>query len=76
MADGHRILMNTLAGAYAPLGSVSMKGMRLSAFDTNRIIDEQNFMVFDKPCNYDIILGGYFLRKIGMNLNYIQRPVY
>ena len=27
-------------------------------------------MVFDQPCNYDIILGGDFLRKIGMNLNY------
>ena len=27
-------------------------------------------MVFDQPCNYDVILGGDFLQKIGMNLNY------
>ena len=62
--------MNTLAGTYAPLGSVSIKGMRLPAFDKNRIIGEQNVIVFDKPCNYDIILGWAFLQKIGVNLNY------
>ena len=44
--------------------------MRLPTFDKNRNIDEHNFIVFDQPCNYDIILGGDFLRKIGMNLNY------
>ena len=27
-------------------------------------------MIFDQPCNYNIILGGDFLCKIGMNLNY------
>ena len=62
--------MNTLVGTYPPLGAVSAKGMRLPAFDKNRIIDGLHFMVFDQPCNYDIIIGGDFLRKIGMNLNY------
>ena len=69
--NGPRNLINTLAGTYAPSGSASIKGMRLPVFDKNRIIDEHNFMVFDQPCNYDIILGGDFLRKIGMNLNYV-----
>ena len=27
-------------------------------------------LIFDSACNYDIILGGDLLRKIGMNLNY------
>ena len=62
--------MNTLAGTCAPLGSVELKGMRLPAFDKNRIIAEHDFMVFDQQCSYDIILGGDFLRKIGMNLHY------
>ena len=62
--------MNTLASTYALLGSVDIKGMRLPAFDKNRIIAEHNFMVFDQQCNYDVILGGDFLRKIGMNLHY------
>ena len=44
--------------------------MRLLAFDKNRITNEHDFMVFDKPYNYNIILGEYFLRNIGMNLNY------
>ena len=54
---GPRTLMNTLAGTYAPLGSVSIKGMRLPAFDKHRIIDEHSVIVFGQPCNYDIILG-------------------
>ena len=65
-----RSLMNTLAGVYAPLGSASVKGIRLPAFDKNCIINEHEFMVFDSPCNYDIILGADFLKKIGMELNY------
>ena len=68
--DCPRTLMNTLAGAYASLGSVSIKGMRFPAFDNNIIIDGHDFIVFDQPCNHDIILGEDFLLKIGMNLNY------
>ena len=39
--DSERTMMNTLAGACAPLGSVNMRGMILPAFDKNRIIDQQ-----------------------------------
>ena len=62
--NNSRMLMNTLAGTYAPLGSVELKGMRLPAFDKNRIIAEHDFMIFDQQCSYDVILGGDFLRKI------------
>ena len=55
-----KILMNTLAGTHAPLGSACFKGMRLPAFDKNIIIDEHNSVVFDQPCNFDVILGGDF----------------
>lgn len=65
-----RTLMRTLAGTYAPLGTVNMKGLRLPAFDKNRVIEEQEFHVFDADCQYDIILGGDFLKKVGMNLLY------
>ena len=68
--DSERTMMNTLAGAYSPLGSVDIRGMRLPAFDKNRIIDQHEFLVFDAQCKYDIILGGDFLKKIGMNLKY------
>ena len=65
-----RSLMRTLAGTYAPLGTVQMKGMRLPAFDKHRVIEEHQFHVFESDCRYDVILGGDFLEKIGMNLLY------
>ena len=49
---------------------ILLESSQLPAFDKNRIIAEHNFMVFDQQCNYDVILGGDFLRKIGMNLHY------
>ena len=39
-------LMQTLAGNMAALGTVHMRGMRLPAFDKNRIIEEHEFHVF------------------------------
>ena len=46
--NNSRMLMNTLAGTYAPRGSVEIKGMRLPAFDKNRILAEHDFIVFDQ----------------------------
>ena len=60
--------MRTLAGTYTPLGTVQMKGMRLPAVDKHRVIEEHQFHVFESNCRYDVILGGDFLEKIGMNL--------
>ena len=63
-------VFNTLAGAYASQGSVKLNGMRLPAFDKNRVIATHQFEVFDADCRFDIILGADFLEKIGMNLRY------
>ena len=62
------MMMHTLAGNYSTLGTASLRGMRLPAFDKNRVISEHEFQVFDTDCRYDIILGGDFLKKIGINL--------
>ena len=62
--------MRTLAGTYSPLGTVHMWGIRLPAFDKHRVIAEHPFHVFESDCRYDIILGGDFLEKIGMDLLY------
>ena len=62
--------MRTLAGTYAPLGTVEMKGIWLPAFDKHRVIAEHQFHVFEGDCHYNVILGGDFLEKIGMNLLY------
>ena len=62
--------MRTLAGTYSPIGMVRMKGIRLPVFDKHRVIEEHEFHVFESDCRYDVILGGDFLEKIGMNLLY------
>ncbi len=63
-------LFCTLAGAYASKGNVQISGIRLPAFDKNRKIEGHDFEVFEGDCAYDIILGGDFLAKVGMNLKY------
>ena len=65
--SANKQMFNTLAGAYASLGTVDVHGMRLPAFDKNRLIDSHDFEVFDADCKYDVILGADFLPKIGMN---------
>lgn len=65
-----KMQMRTLAGNYSPLGTIEAKDLRLPAFDKNRVINDHEFHVFDSDCQYDVILGGDFLRKIGMNLKY------
>ena len=63
-------MFNTLAGAYASQGSVQLQGMRLPAFDKNRVIADHHFEVFDSDCRFDVILGADFLEKVGMNLRF------
>ena len=65
-----RSLMRTLAGTYSPQGTVRMEGLKLPAFDKHRVIESHEFHVFESDCRYDVILGGDFLEKIGMNLLY------
>ena len=62
--------MRTLAGTYSPQGTVRMEGLKLPAFDKHRVIESHEFHVFESDCRYDVILGGDFLEKIGMNLLY------
>lgn len=49
--------------------------MRLPGFDKNRIIAEHEFHVFDAASQYDVVLGGDFLSKVGMNLKYDSMEV-
>ena len=67
--------LHYLVKTYASLRSLLIKGIRPPAFDNNRIINKHNFMVFEQPSNYDILLGGDFLIKIGMNLNYADLSI-
>ena len=70
MRTDRKQLFHTLAGAYASKGNVQLNGIRLPAFDKNRVVEGHDFEVFEGECAYDIILGGDFLAKVGMNLRY------
>ena len=55
MRTNKQQLFCTLAGAYASKGNIQMSGIRLPAFDKNRVIEGHAFEVFEGDCAYDII---------------------
>jgi transposase InsO family protein len=63
-------MCNTIAGNYKPSGTLVCADMKFPEFDANLTVDTQEFLVFDAPCAYDLILGNDFLIKIGLKVNY------
>ena len=55
--------------------AVKLHDLRLPKFDNNRKMDSINALIFDKKCQYDMILGSYFLDKAGITLCYLTRKV-
>ena len=62
--------MNTIASVYTPEFLVWLRGIRFPEFDKNRYVEKHKAFVFEGDCSYDVILGGDFLAKVGMNLRY------
>jgi hypothetical protein len=63
--------VRTLAGKLKSQQVVTMRDVRLPEFDKNRRISQKKCLVFDNDkCNYDIILGTNFLKKVGITLDY------
>ena len=63
-------IVQTLAGVMKPTGKVGVKGIRLPEFDRSLVINSHDFLIFNTECKYDMILGGDFLAKYGVNLKY------
>ena len=47
----------------------------LPEFDRTKTIDSQQALVFNQPCQYDIILGKYFLHREGIDMNFYKGRV-
>ena len=63
--------VRTLAGKLKSQQVVTMCDIHLPEFDKHRRISKQKCLVFDNDkCNYDLILGTNFLRKVGITLDY------
>ena len=50
--------------------TVTLRQIKLPEFDKNRTIDECKVLVFDAPCQYDVLIGADLLKKLGMKLDY------
>ena len=55
----------TLAGVLNSNRFVSLNKIMLPEFDKAKKIDAHHALVFDSPCQYDMIIGRGFLQKIG-----------
>eukprot|EP00957_Ditylum_brightwellii_P114779 8752570-Ditylum_brightwellii.AAC.1 len=55
--------MKTLAGMLRTNREVTLTKIVLPEFARSKCIDGINAFVFDKPCQYDVILGRDFLNK-------------
>ena len=62
--------VNALAGHMMPTGKISIRGMWLPEFNCNWVIEEHEFLAFDTPYKYDLILGGDFWKKLGIKFHY------
>ena len=51
---------------------VTLEQLRFIKFNKNIKIEKHEMIVFDLNCCYDVILGGEFLQKTGININYIE----
>lgn len=62
--------VSTLAGKVTVTETVTLRQIKLPEFDKNRTIDECKALVFDSPCQYDVLIGADLLKKLGAKLDY------
>ena len=49
---------------------VKLRELRLPELNKNTNIQDQKALVFDSPCQYDIIIGSDLLFKVGIKMDY------
>ena len=65
----------TINGTVNNKFGVKLKDIVLPKFNSNLIVDKHTAMVFDTPCNYDIILGWDFIQGLGITIDYTKREI-
>ena len=51
---------------------VTLKQLRFLEFNKNIKVEQHEMVMFNSSCHYDVILGGDFLQKTGININYTE----
>jgi len=67
--------VSTLAGTLMSNQVVSLRDIRLPEFDSNRKIESKKCLIFDQPCQYDMILGSDFLAQVKIDISYKNKCV-
>ena len=67
--------VDTIAGTMVSGEKVILRDIRLPEFENNRVINEQNALLFDKKIRYDIIFGSNFMAKTGIDVMYSTKTV-
>ena len=62
--------INTMNGTYVANSVVTLRKIRLPEFNNNARIDKIKALVHDTKTRYDIILGGDFMGKAGIDISY------
>ena len=70
IALANKIAIKTISGSMNATSMIHMRDIKLSKFDKNRKLSEQEALIFDNTCMYDVILGADFLNKNGMDIKY------
>ena len=52
--------------------TIILEQLHFPEFNKNINIEQHKMIVFDSNCCYDFILGGDFLQKAGININYTE----
>lgn len=65
----------TINGTFDTTHYVLLRGLTLPELDPHKVIDQQDALLFDGPCQYDIILGRDFLHSTGMTLDFEAKEV-
>ena len=68
-------MVDTIAGMMTSREKVILRDIRLPEFENNRLIDEQNALLFDKKIRCDIIFGSDFMAKTGIDVMYSTKSV-
>ena len=62
----------TLGGTVQFNQTVTLEQLHFPDFNKNIKIEQHKMILFDLNCHYDVILGGDFLQKTGININYTE----
>ena len=70
-----QLVIHTIAGTYSSHASVILYDLILPEFNQSARILQQKCQVFNGLCTFDAILGGDFLRQVGLTIDFVNNTM-